>query len=232
MPNISKQIEALRNPAKAEFLARYFKTGPGEYGAGDIFLGLTVPQVRKIARENRTPTFAELQKLISGSIHEYRLAALFILTFQFEKGTPAERRKIFMFYLKNRKFINNWDLVDLSAPNILGEYLWDLDKNPAVLYRLAKSKRIWDRRIGILACFAFIRRNSFDVPLRVVLMLVHDPHDLMHKAVGWMLREMGKRSLLAEEKFLKKHYTTMPRTMLRYAIEKFPEAKRRTYLKK
>lgn len=230
MTNLAKKIDALANPAKAKLLRGYFKTGPGEYGEGDIFIGLTVPMERKIARENRSADFAELEKLLASPVHEHRSVALFVLSLRFERGDAAERRKIYMLYLKNRKYINNWDLVDLSAPYIVGEYL--KDKDSAVLFRLAKAKRIWDRRIAMLACFAFIRRGSFEVPLRVVEMLVHDEHDLMHKAVGWMLREIGKRSLKTEEEFLKKYYRTMPRTMLRYAIEKFPEEKRRQYMKK
>jgi 3-methyladenine DNA glycosylase AlkD len=220
--NICDELESLKNPKKAKDLQRFFKTGKGEYGEGDIFLGIVVPLQRRVAKKYSDLSLADLQKLLDKKIHEFRLTALFILT---EKELNKE---IFDFYLRNTKNINNWDLVDLSAPKILGEYLINKDKK--ILYKLAGSKSLWERRIAVLATFTFIDHNDFRDSLKIAEKLINDEHDLIHKAAGWGLREVGKRDLKTEEDFLKKYYKKMPRTMLRYAIEKFPEKKRRAYL--
>lgn len=227
---IKKDLNKLGNAQKAKDLARFFKTGKGEYGEGDKFLGIYVPDQRKVARKYVDLSLSEVQKLFSSGFHEYRLTALFVLIFKFQKGHEREKERIFKFYLKNTKNINNWDLVDLSAPKIVGKHL--LEKDRKVLYRLVKSKNLWERRIAILATFAFICENDFSDSLRLSTALLFDEHDLIRKAVGWMLREIGKRNLEAEDDFLKKHYRIMPRTMLRYAIERFPEEKRKAYLRK
>jgi len=214
---------------RAFILQGFFKTGPGEYAEGDIFVGVTVPEIRKIAKEYSDLDLYHTEILLESLIHEERMAALLILVDKFKKGEESEREKIFSLYLKNTKYINNWDLVDLTAPNIVGVFLEDKDKS--ILYKMAESKSLWDRRIAIMATFTFIRRNKYNDALKISKMLLADKEDLIHKAVGWMLREIGKRDMAVEEEFLKKHYKSMPRTMLRYAIEKFPEQKRQAYLK-
>ena len=225
---VQTELKVLANPEKAKILQRFFKTGKGEYGEGDIFLGIMVGDSRKVAKKHASISFPELKKLLASKIHEERLVALLILVQKFSKGSEAEKKGVFDFFLENTVHINNWDLVDLSADKIVGEFLFDKPK--AVLRKLAKSSNLWERRIAILSTFAFIKRNSFDQTLKVSKMLLSDEHDLIHKAVGWMLREVGKRDLAVEENFLKKHYKAMPRTMLRYAIEKFDEKKRKAYL--
>lgn len=227
---LKKDLKKLANPEKAGILQRFFKTGKGEYGEGDLFLGITVPEQRKIAKKYSGLPLKETQKLLSGKIHEHRLTALLILVIKYKKADDTDKKRISHFYIKNFKHINNWDLVDLSSEKILGEYL--LEKDKSLLYRLAKSKNLWERRIAVITTFAFIRNNRFDDTLKISGLLLNDRHDLIHKAVGWMLREIGKRDQAVEEKFLKKHYRKMPRTMLRYAIEKFDEKKRQFYLKK
>jgi 3-methyladenine DNA glycosylase AlkD len=228
---LKKELQRNSDKGQAALLQRFFKTGKGEYGEGDVFLGIKVPVQRSIAKKYRELELDELQQLLDSKIHEHRMSALFILMDKNKKAGPAERKQIFDFYLKNTKNINNWDLVDLSAPNIVGDYL--LDKDRAVLYRLARSNLLWDRRISILATFAFIRNKEWEDSLTIAELLLKDEHDLMHKATGWMLRELGKRvSQEKEEEFLKKHYKKMPRTMLRYAIEKFDEKKRMFYMGK
>ncbi|MCX6742125.1 MAG: DNA alkylation repair protein [Candidatus Pacearchaeota archaeon] len=227
--DLKKELERCANPEKAKQLSRYFKTGKGEYGEGDIFLGLTSAGQREVAKKYLDLCFDDIQKLLNSKIHEERQIALIVLRKTFEKSkNNSEKKRIFDFYLKNSKNINNWDLVDLSAPNIIGTYL--LDKDRAILYKLAKSHDLWERRIAVLATFMFIKNNEFKDSLRIAEILSNDKHDLMHKAVGWMLREIGKRDQDKEEEFLKKHYKKMPRTMLRYAIERFDEKKRRRYL--
>jgi 3-methyladenine DNA glycosylase AlkD len=206
----------------------FFKTGKGEYGEGDIFAGLKVPSQRKLAREFRDLSLTDLKILLNSPVHEERLISLFILVDKYGKGDKQEKEAIFSFYLKYRKGINNWDLVDLSAPKIIGKHLLNKDKN--LLFKFALSKNLWERRITVLSTYEFIKNNDFDLALQISEMLLKDKHDLIHKAVGWMLREIGKRDLQAEESFLKIHYKKMPRTMLRYAIEKFPETKRKKYL--
>ncbi len=226
---LEKELQKFKNSQKANLLAGFFKTGKGEYGEGDVFLGLTVPQQRQIAKKHLNLTLEELQKLLSSKFHEYRLTALFILMARYKTADKIERKEIFKFYLKNTQNINNWDLVDLSAPNIVGDYLLDTDR--VILYELARSKSLWEKRISILSTYAFIKNGQFDDTLKISEILLKDTHDLIHKAVGWMLREVGKRNQEAEEKFLQKHFRQMPRTMLRYAIERFSEEKGKFYLK-
>ncbi len=226
---LQQAVKAHSNKELGIFLQRFFKTGKGEYGEGDRFAGLKVPVSRKIANQFKDLTFPDLQKIIKSKIHEERLIALFILVAKFKKSKDKEREEIFKFYLKNIRYVNNWDLVDLSAEKIIGAYL--KDKDTKLLFELAKSENIWERRIAIMSSFHFIKAHQFAATLKISEMLLKDKHDLIHKAVGWMLREIGKRDILAEEIFLQKYYKIMPRTMLRYAIEKFPENKRLDYLK-
>lgn len=224
-----KELKKYSSAEQAAVLQRFFKTGPGEYGEGDTFIGVKVPDIRKTAAAFSSLNFSELQQLIKSPVHEERLLSLIILNRQFAKADEKLRDRIVKFYLKNRRFINNWDLVDLSAPYLLGPYLFDKDKN--LLFDFAKNGDLWEKRIAVLATFYFIKKEKFDITLKIVEILLKDGHDLINKACGWMLREIGKKNPEAEENFLQKHYKTMPRTMLRYAIEKFPEAKRQNYLK-
>ncbi len=225
---IRGKLQLLANKEKAKILQGFFKTGQGEYGEGDVFLGITVPVLRKLSREYDGVPIKDALHLLQSSIHEERLLALFLLIQAYSKGDEIVKKNIYSLYLKNTRYINNWDLVDLSAPNIVGAYLMERSRKP--LYVLARSRDLWKRRIAVLSTFSFIRQNEFSDTLRISGMLIADNHDLIHKAVGWMLREVGKRDLSREEKFLQRHYKAMPRTMLRYAIERFPEAKRRKYL--
>jgi 3-methyladenine DNA glycosylase AlkD len=220
---IKQRLTGLANSHSAAFLQSFFKTGPGEYGEGDRFRGIRVPVIRKLAKEYQGLTLAESQKLICSSYHEDRLLALLILVRTYERGDNAVKRKVYNLYLKNARFINNWDLVDVSAPQIVGGFLWDKDRD--ALYRLAQSSNLWQRRVAIMATFHFIRRGDFTDTLKMAVMLLPDREDLIHKAVGWMLREVGKRDRQAEERFLNEHCGRMPRVMLRYAIEKFPDPK-------
>lgn len=222
LKNICSDLDKLKDSKKAKDLQRFFKTGKGEYGEGDIFLGIVVPEQRRVSKKYLDLTLGDLQKLLDSKIHEYRLTALFILI------AKKDKRAAFDFYIKNTKNINNWDLVDLSAPKILGEYL--IDKDRKILYKLAKSKNLWERRMAILATFAFIKDNDFKDSLKIAEILINDEHDLIHKAVGWVLREIGKKDIKTEEEFLEKYYKKMPRIMLRYAIEKFPDGKRKKFL--
>jgi 3-methyladenine DNA glycosylase AlkD len=228
LQRIQNRLRQFASKEKASILRRFFKTGPGEYGEGDKFLGVVVPNIRKVAKEFQAAPQTEVRKLLSSPFHEERLLALLILVRQYETGDDALKKKIYGLYLKSSRYINNWDLVDLSAPNIAGAYLLDRSRSP--LYTLAESRDLWKRRIAIMATFAFIRQNDFADTLALSRMLLPDGHDLIHKAVGWMLREVGKRDVGALEGFLRKHYRSMPRTMLRYAIERLPEAKREKYL--
>ncbi len=228
-------VRALRNlsdPKKAEELRLYFKAVPGGYGEGDQFIGLSVPQIRSIAMRFKDLELKEIQKLIESPIHEERLLALMILTIQYSREDLSLREKIYKFYLKNIKYINNWDLVDGSAPSIVGAHLHAKGTEAArpVFLKLANSKRFWDRRIAIVSTFYFIRNQDFEMILELSKLLLRDSEDLIQKAIGWMLREMGNRDEAALEQFLEEHCVRMPRTMLRYAIEKFPEKKRRGYL--
>ncbi|AOP33225.1 DNA alkylation repair protein [Leptospira tipperaryensis] len=226
--NVRKALQELGDPIKADFLAGFFKTGPGEYAEGDVFLGITVPNQRKIAKQHKDLPLPEIEILLRSPIHEERLTSLFILCDQFEKGDEKVRKSVHQFYLKNLKHVNNWDLVDLSARVLIGDYL--LNKDRKILYRLAKSKNLWERRISVLSTYAFIRTKDFKDILRISKELLQDPEDLIHKAVGWMLREVGNRDLRIELGFLDRYAATMPRTMLRYAIEKFPETLKKKYM--
>jgi 3-methyladenine DNA glycosylase AlkD len=220
---------ALRSPSRARILRGFFKTGPGEYGEGDVFLGLTVPQVRRIVRDRgREATLSDARTLLASRFHEERLAALLLLAERFRRGGDRERERIYRFYLGRTRRINNWDLVDLSAPNIVGAWLAGRDRR--ALDRLARSKSLWKRRIAVVATFHFIREGDFAPTLRLAAALLRDPHDLIHKAMGWMLREVGKRDRATLERFLSRHARAMPRTMLRYAIERLPGPRRRAYL--
>ncbi len=223
------RLRSFTSPEHAAVLARFFKTGPGEYGEGDQFIGVKVPIIRKVAKEFKNLPLAEVECLLHSEIHEERLLALVILASQFEKADKAARKRIYDLYLGNTQHINNWDLVDLSAPQIVGGYLEELSRKP--LRRLAKSSSLWERRISIVATHWFIRHGDFADTLKIAQTLLKDREDLIHKAVGWMLREVGKRDKAGLEEFLGKHCRAMPRTMLRYAIERFPEKKRREYLK-
>ena len=226
---IEKDLQQAANPTKVKVLAGFFKTGKGQYGEGDVFLGITVPEQRKIAQKYvQQMSLNEIQRLLSNRIHEYRLVALLILVEKYKKSTPSEKKRIVDFYLKNTSRINNWDLVDLSADKIIGDYL--LDKDTTILTKLASSSSIWEKRIAIIATFAFIKKNQFKETFQIAEQLLQDKHDLIRKAVGWMLREVGKRDQKAEEEFLRRYYRKMPRTMLRYAIERFSDDKRKIYL--
>ncbi len=226
--DLKKELENKANPARAKVSAGYFKTGKGQYGEGDIFLGVTVPDQRNIAKKFLHCTFHDCEELLQSVVHEHRFCVLEILTRQFEKGNETQKEGIAKFYIKHAELVNNWDLVDTSASYILGDYLLHRDKK--VLYTFAKSPNLWKRRIAIISTGAFIREGRFEDTLAIATLLLSDTHDLIHKAVGWMLREVGKRSSETEEEFLKQYARTMPRTMLRYAIEKFPHAKRVRYL--
>jgi len=232
--NLLKTIIAALNEQasaeKAQHHFRFFKTGPGEYGEGDKFIGVNVPFQRKIAKKYfRDINLSELEQFLRNEIHEYRSIALFMLCYKFEKANEPGRSLIADFYLNNISFVNNWDLVDASAPNILGCYLFD--KNRDLLYEFVHTNDLWKQRIAIISTFYFIRCGQFDDTFKISEILLHHPHDLIHKAVGWMLREVGNRNKDAEMAFLLKHYRQMPRTMLRYAIEKFDEDLRQQFLK-
>jgi 3-methyladenine DNA glycosylase AlkD len=227
---IKIEMSQLSDPDRAKTLSWFFKTGKGQYGEGDIFLGIPVPKQRKVAKKYVNLSLDDLQELLNTKIHEYRFTALVILVSKYRKAEEMGKKEIFDFCLRNTKNINNWDLVDLSAPRIIGDYL--LDKERSILYKLAKSNSLWERRLSILSTFAFIDDNDFEDALNISELLLNDEHDLIHKAVGWALREIGKRDQNIEERFLTKHYLHMPRTMLRYAIEKFDKNKRQNYLNK
>ncbi len=226
---IQSSIRKLGNQKDAGILQWFFKTGPGEYGEGDRFVGVRVPVLRKLVKEFAEADEATLHALLESDVHEDRALALFILVRQFEKGNEVDRARIYRFYLDHTCRINNWDLVDLSAPQVVGGYLVNRSRRP--LYRLVRSKSLWERRIAILATFTFIRQGDFADTLALADLLLGDREDLIHKAVGWMLREIGKRDLAVLEAFLEPRCKTMPRTMLRYAIEKFPEPKRQACLR-
>jgi 3-methyladenine DNA glycosylase AlkD len=232
--NVERELKSMANKEKAKLLAGFFKTGKGEYGEGDIFLGITVPLQRSVAKKYSELGLSEVSKLLKSPIHECRLTALEIVVMQYEEARKNNdsslQKKIIDFYLKHTKNINNWDLVDASASYILGN--WLLVNNRKVLYKLVKSKNLWERRISIISTHAFIRAGDLEDTLKLAEMLLNDTHDLMHKAVGWMLREVGKRDKKVLVNFLNTHAHKMPRTMLRYAIEKFPEAVRQGYLKR
>lgn len=223
-----RELRALGDPADAQFLQRFFRTGPGEYGEGDVFLGIRVPVVRAVAKAYRDLPMTEIGKLLQAKEHEARLAALVILTMQYPKADESQQQKIFDFYLANTRHINNWDLVDSSAGRIVGAHLYGGDTS--LLDELAASTDLWERRIAMLATSYFIGKGDFRPTLRIAKKLLGDKHELIHKAVGWMLREVGKRDAQTLVAFLDKHYQRMPRTMLRYAIEKFEPSVRSGYL--
>lgn len=229
---LKKELDGLKNPEQAKNLQRFFKTGKGEYGEGDIFMGIkTPPQKEIIKRYWDKLTLKDLQELLNSKIHEERCIGISTLVKQYEKSKKdkLKQRQIFEFYLKNTSRINNWDLVDISAPHIVGDFC--SIEGTEILKPLAKSESIWERRIAIVSTHYFIKKRIFGETLSIAEMLLHDKEDLIHKAVGWMLREVGKRNIDVLEIFLKERYKEMPRTMLRYAIEKFPEEKRKKYLK-
>lgn len=226
--SIRQDVRAMGDKAIAAHSQQYFKTGKGGYGEGDRFLGIRVPALRKLARKYKGIGTADAADLLRSRYHEERLLALLILVEIYNKADAKNQKRVYDLYLKSTRWINNWDLVDTSAKHIVGAYLKDRNRKP--LYSLAKSKDLWERRIAIMATFYFIKLNDFTDTLSIAEILIADEEDLIHKAVGWMLREVGNRDIETEERFLKSHYLKMPRTMLRYAIEKFPESKRKQYL--
>lgn len=230
LAQLARELIGFKDPERAKAMLGFFKTGKGQYGEGDVFLGITVPVQRKIAKRYVNLSLSDLQTMLNSKIHEFRLVALFILVYKYTKSDEKGKKEIVDFYLKNTKNVNNWDLVDSSAGYILGEYLYDKDKS--ILYKLARSENLWEKRIAIIATQGFIRKNYFDDTLKISEILINDKHDLIHKAVGWMLREVGNRDLKTLYTFLDKHYLKMPRTMLRYAVEKFEKPKKEFYMKR
>lgn len=225
---LKKELELKKDFKKAKILAKFFKTGPGEYGEGDLFLGITVPEIRKMVKKYNNLKNKDVLRLLASKFHEERLLSLLIMVDKSQE--EKNREEVYNLYLENTRYINNWDLVDLSVYKIVGVHL--IDKPKEILYKLARSKSLWERRISIISTFYFIKNNKFEETIKLAEILLKDDHDLIHKAVGWMLREIGKRDVKTEKLFLDKYYKTMPRTMLRYAIEKFPEKERKYYLRK
>lgn len=228
LSEVRKRLYALENPSRAKLMLKFFQTHPGGYGEGDQFLGLTVPQVRTVAKFGKELKHADTLKLLKSKFHEERLLALFIFIDQFKRGNQNAQAQIYTSYLKNTGKVNGWDLVDASAHFIVGPYLENRPR--AILYKLARSKSLWDRRIAVVSTFHYIRQNDYQDIIKLSAMLLKDDQDLMHKAVGWMLREMGKRDISKLRKFLDKHSSQMPRTMLRYSIEKLGPTERRRYM--
>ncbi len=226
--DIHNVLVSVADPAIAIHSQRFFKTGKGEYGEGDRFLGIRVPVLRKLVGKYRELSLATVSSLLKSPYHEERLLALLLLVDRFCKGTQQDRSRIYNLYLENTKYINNWDLVDSSAHHIVGVYLDGGDHG--ILYTMASSSSLWERRIAIMSTFCFIKQGEYETTLQLARILLNDSEDLIHKAVGWMLREIGKRDVGTEREFLDKHYQKMPRTMLRYAIERFPEDERKGYL--
>ncbi len=240
---VQQALKAVSHPDKKDVYQRFFKTGPGEYGEGDVFIGCTMPEIRSVAKEFKELSFKEIQKLLNSKIHEHRMAGLVILTYQYahaekeknEEVSKKRKKEIYNFYMKNLAAVNNWDLVDVTVPRIVGNYLYHNQAKKKIIYSLVKSKNLWERRVAVLATAYFISKDDFVDIIKLCEMLLDDKHDLMHKATGWMLREMGKRGekgLKALKAFLSKHVKRMPRTMLRYSIERFPEQERKAWLKK
>lgn len=229
-PDVMKSLQQKIDHNKRIFLPKFFKTGKGEYAEGDIFLGVIVPEQRKIAKQYRNLALDDVAALLKSEIHEYRLTALFILVLQFDAGNSKKRQQIYALYTQNIDWINNWDLVDSSAPHIMGAHLIEKEKEQYILNSLAKSTNLWHRRISILATLAFIKIGKYKKTLELARILLKDKEDLIHKAVGWMLREVGNKDMQAEEKFLAEYAHIMPRTMLRYAIEKFDRQKKYHYM--
>ena len=229
--DVLKDIESHKDKRKSKILSKFFKTGDGQYGEGDIFWGLTVPVSRKIALKYKNLSLPDINLLLKNKVHEVRLIGLLILVWKYKNLEVKEKEKIVKFYLKNTKYINNWDWVDLSSHYILGNYLIN-QKNKNILIKLAKSKNLWEQRIAIVSTYALIRKRELEWTFKIAKMFLNHNHDLIHKAAGWMLREAGKKDEKALRKFLDTNTSKMPRTMLRYAIEKFPENVRKEYLKK
>jgi len=230
LPQLRQALRAAARPGDAEAAQRFFKTGPGEYGEGDVFLGVRVPEVRRLVRQTDETAWDDLLELIRSPIHEERLLGLLALVQRFERGDGRVRQKIFRRYLRETKFINNWDLVDCSAPNIVGGWLVDHPYDFSRLVKMAGSKDLWQRRIAIISTFALIRKGRLEPTVKISRLLLEDRHDLIHKASGWMLREAGKRDAGVLRDFLTRHAHAMPRTMLRYAIEKLPPAERKKWM--
>jgi 3-methyladenine DNA glycosylase AlkD len=228
---VLRELRATGTSVKAAASLRFFKFGKGEYGEGDLFLGVTVPEQRNIANGYRELPFSEIEKLFASPYHEARLTGLIILTYQFEKADVKLRKEIFSFIIAHRAAINNWDLVDIVAPRIIGEYLFGKKSERRMLFRFAKSKNLWERRIAIVSTFAFIRNGEYSDTFVIAELFLADSHDLIHKATGWMLREVGKRDEFILKKFLDTHASTMPRTMLRYSIERFDSEDRFGYMR-
>ncbi len=229
LSQIKSQLKGLADSKQAASLQRFFKTGPGQYGEGDRFLGIRMPRLRQVAKAHLDLSMADIARLLHCQIHEQRMTALLILTYRFATARESEQGVICRFFLDNTQWINNWDLVDVTVPQVVGAYLMTRDRKP--LYRLALSQSLWERRIAIVATFHFIKHHQFEDTLKIADLLLQDRHDLIHKAVGWMIREVGKRNGAVMEDFLMPRYPRMPRTMLRYAIEKLPEPRRQAYLK-
>ena len=228
---IQDELARAAEPEKAAFYPRFFKTGPGEYAEGDVFLGVTVPEQRRIARRHKDLPLEQLGALLRSEVHEHRLTGFLILVTRFERADEAGRHRLFVFCREHLAGLNNWDLVDTVAPKLLGEYLLEHPELTPWLYELARSPVLWERRIAIMSTQAFIRAGDFEDTLKLSELLLHDEHDLIHKAVGWMLREVGNRDQAVAETFVRRHHRTMPRTMLRYAIERFPPDLRQRYMK-
>ncbi|MEI7510966.1 MAG: DNA alkylation repair protein [Candidatus Peregrinibacteria bacterium] len=228
--HLKSELRQCGSPEKAKILQRFFKTGKGEYGEGDIFLGITMPEQRRIAQQFLTLPWEEIEKLLHSPEHEFRMAALLILVYRFPKASPTEKQEIYHFYLAHTHWINNWDLVDVSAEHIVGAFLEGKEKSP--LFQLAHSKSLWERRIAIISSFAFLKNGDGEITLAIAEVLLSDKHDLIHKAVGWMLRELGKRcGREKEQEFLEKHAKKMPRRMLRYGIEHFTAEEKQKYMR-
>jgi 3-methyladenine DNA glycosylase AlkD len=226
------ELRAFTKKGRVSDLARFYKTAPGEYGEGDLFLGGTVPQTRSVAKKYQSLDLKEVEKLFNSPFHEARLCAAIILNHQFEKSKqPQDRKKLFEFYLRQVKanHLNNWDLVDVSAPR-MGTYLTEVDDPMSLLLKLSKSKSLWERRVSMILTFALIRAGDLEPTIIIAETLLKDEQDLIHKASGWMLRELGKRDVIMLRRFLSEHAHEMPRTMLRYAIEKLPERERKQWL--
>jgi len=225
---LREHLKSISDKKRAEHSQGFFKTGKGEYAEGDVFMGIRVPELRELVKKCKTFVIEDILELLKSKLHEERLLALFLLVDRFKKGDEKMKERIYRLYLANTACVNNWDLVDSSAHLIVGAFLENKDRK--ILYQLAKSKSMWERRIAVIATFYFIRKNEFEDTFKICAQLIGDKEDLIHKATGWMLREAGKRDQAAEEGFLVKHYKKMPRTMLRYAIERFGEGKRIGYL--
>jgi len=227
---ILKELKSKKDAEQARNLSRFFKTGKGQYGEGDIFWGIKVPVTREVVKKFKDASLKDIQELLDSKVHEQRLTGLLILVDKYKRA--ENKKEIYDFYLKNTKNINNWDLVDLTAPNIVGFFLLENKKERKILYSLVKSKDLWERRIAILSTFTLLRNKEYEDTLKISEILLKDKHDLIHKAVGWMLREIGKRDKEVEIQFLEKYYKIMPRTMLRYSIEKFDLKEKQKYMKK